>query len=110
VIRRFAQVVDDGALNFRAGQVLEDFAARFVALTGAVAGCAQAVALRTMGDPDAFPVESCAPAALLDDWRSASPRWRPWRAYALALLAEELRSGASGRGLDQRQGALLRGG
>jgi len=109
VIRRLAQVVDDGALNFRAGQVLEDFAARFVALTGAVPGCAQAVALRTMGDPDAFPVESCAPAALLDDWRSASPRWRPWRAYALALLAQDLRSGAGGRGLDQRQGALLIG-
>lgn len=87
-IRRLSRAVHDGTLTFGAGQALDDFVARFVALTGAPAACAQAVALRAMGDPDAFPASSvertgCSVAALC----ATSSDWRPWRAYALTHFA-----------------------
>lgn len=45
------------------------------------------VALRALGDPDAFPLgDSALKAAFPGDLARVSERWRPWRAYAAALL------------------------
>lgn len=45
------------------------------------------VALRALGDPDAFPLgDSALRAAFDDDLARACEAWRPWRAYAAARL------------------------
>jgi AraC family transcriptional regulator of adaptative response / DNA-3-methyladenine glycosylase II len=45
------------------------------------------VALRGLGDPDAFPLgDSALRAAYEGDLKRASETWRPWRAYAAARL------------------------
>ncbi|MGH2851417.1 MAG: hypothetical protein ACRDLP_12450, partial [Solirubrobacteraceae bacterium] len=50
------------------------------------------VAMRVVGDPDAFPAEDLGVRRVLArlgeaaDVRTAAERWRPWRAYAVAHL------------------------
>lgn len=45
------------------------------------------IALRALGDPDAFPFGDSALRAAFDgDLKRASDAWRPWRAYAAARL------------------------
>lgn len=45
------------------------------------------VALRGLGDPDAFPLgDSALRAAFDDDLKRTNETWRPWRAYAAARL------------------------
>lgn len=45
------------------------------------------IALRALGDPDAFPLGDSALRAAFDgDLKRASDAWRPWRAYAAARL------------------------
>jgi AraC family transcriptional regulator of adaptative response / DNA-3-methyladenine glycosylase II len=45
------------------------------------------IALRALGDPDAFPLgDSGLRAAFEGDLARACEAWRPWRGYAAALL------------------------
>ena len=84
VIRRLSEAVRDGALAFGAGQLLDDFVGVCTALTGLAAPAAEAIAMRAMGNPDAFPVESYISSSVrAQALRERSHALRPWRAYAL---------------------------
>ncbi len=95
-IRRVAQAVITGAINFDTSQDPEDFRESMLAIRGIGDWTAQYVAMRALKYPDAFPAsdlgllrafdkegsERLRPAAL----EELSQGWRPWRAYAALLL------------------------
>jgi len=94
-LRALARAVCDGAVTFRAEQTLQQFVASWTALPGIGAWTAHYMAMRTLGDPDAFPAADLvlrkavavdgAPLSTraLEDMAEA---WRPWRAYAVMHL------------------------
>lgn len=94
-LRALARACAGGALDFAAGQRLDDFIHRCVALPGIGAWTAHYIALRALGQPDAFPSGDLvlqqvlgAPGPRLSG-RQADARsqaWRPWRAYAVLHL------------------------
>jgi len=90
-----AAVVADPLL-LEPGVALEDGVAKLTALAGVGEWTAQYIAMRALGEPDAFPcgdlglrkalaAEGAGPVAdrVL---RSAAEDWRPWRAYAAMAL------------------------
>jgi AraC family transcriptional regulator of adaptative response / DNA-3-methyladenine glycosylase II len=90
-LRALAAAVADGRLQFRAGQRLSDFVERATALPGIGAWTAHYIALRALGQPDAFPAGDLVLQRMLGaDGARLSERatdaraqaWRPWRAYA----------------------------
>ena len=65
--------------------------AALVALPGIGPWTADYVALRALGDPDAFlpsdlGVRNAASALGIDDLATRTETWRPWRSYALMRL------------------------
>jgi 3-methyladenine DNA glycosylase/8-oxoguanine DNA glycosylase len=101
-IRRLAQSVVEGRVDFSAAQGLEDFAARMVQLPGIGSWTAQYIALR-MSEPDAFPASDLGlrravtrPGEPLISEKGLLRRaeaWRPWRAYAAVHLWASLPHG-----------------
>lgn len=94
-LRALARACADGTLDFEAGQRLDDFIARCVALPGIGAWTAHYIALRALGQPDAFPSGDLVLQQMLGtpDKRltarqaeARSQAWRPWRAYAVLHL------------------------
>jgi AraC family transcriptional regulator, regulatory protein of adaptative response / DNA-3-methyladenine glycosylase II len=90
-IRAFAAAVADGTVSFDAGTDPIVFRERLCALPGIGAWTADYVALRALGDPDAFPSADLGllRATGLTSARALLARaeaWRPWRAYAALLL------------------------
>jgi len=90
-IRLLARAVVAGEINFASVVNLEEFQSRLCELPGIGHWTAQYIAMRALGDPDAFP------AGDLGLLRAASSRnerdlarraesWRPWRAYAALYL------------------------
>jgi len=64
---------------------------RLRALPGVGEWTAQVVALRALGDPDAFPASDLAVMKALGasspkEAEARSARWRPWRSYAVVHL------------------------
>jgi len=98
-LRGFARAVADGALDLHAFTSLEDAVAKLTALPGIGTWTAQYLAMRALGEPDAFPAgdlgvrRALARGTRLPAEREVLARaeaWRPWRAYAtLALWAHE---------------------
>ena len=89
-VRGLALAVRDGCLHFGPGQLVDDFAARFVAATDCGSGVACRVACRALGDPDVWPIaaeESASREAM--SLSSRAMGWRPWRSYG-ALHAGRL--------------------
>jgi AraC family transcriptional regulator, regulatory protein of adaptative response / DNA-3-methyladenine glycosylase II len=84
-LRGLAAAVDAGALDL-AGPV-DDVTAALGALPGLGPSAAQHVALRALGEPDAFPGDEVAPALA-----ARAEAWRPWRGYAVAHLWEAMAS------------------
>ncbi len=90
-IRRLALVVEQGELPFTGVADPARWMERFRALPGIGEWTAQYVAMRALGEPDAFPT---ADLGLLRASGAASPKqleqraeqWRPWRAYAAMYL------------------------
>ena len=90
-IRRFAAAVARGDLSFDGALDAEDFRAGLRELPGVGDWTAEYIALRALGDPDAFPSGDL---GLLRATGIRSPRelnaraqaWRPWRAYAALHL------------------------
>ena len=83
---RFATAVAEGKLELTRGALA---AGRdgLKAIAGVGPWTVEYVALRAMGDPDAFPLGDAAlRSAFSGDLRSASENWRPWRGYATARL------------------------
>ena len=83
----------DGKLALDAGAVRSDAAATLATLPGIGPWTTSYIAMRALGDPDAFPdtdlgLRKAAAAAGLDPKQLAAgaQRWRPWRSYAAEYL------------------------
>lgn len=94
-LRALAQAVVEGQLDFEPGQPLAAFIARCTLLPGIGPWTAHYLALRALGQPDAFPsgdlvLQKTLPgdgsrisAAALE---ARAEAWRPWRSYAAIHL------------------------
>ncbi|MDR0182789.1 DNA-3-methyladenine glycosylase 2 family protein [Lysobacter arvi] len=94
-VRGVARALLEGRVDFRRERTLEDFVSRWVALPGIGPWTAQYIALRSLGHPDAFPVEDLVLQKALpaDGSRmgakalaARAEAWRPWRGYAVIHL------------------------
>ncbi|MGB8886105.1 MAG: AlkA N-terminal domain-containing protein [Candidatus Korobacteraceae bacterium] len=90
-IRLLARAVANNQIRFHGIVDLDDFLARMCAIPGIGNWTAQYVAMRALGEPDAFP---CGDLGLLRALNLRNSRelerraeaWRPWRAYATMYL------------------------
>ena len=103
-LRALATAVRDRTLRFDSLSTLEEAVAKLAALPGIGAWTAHVVAMRALGEPDAFPAgdlgvrRALARGGELPSARAVEARaeaWRPWRAYA--VMALWTRGGASHR-------------
>ncbi|GAA5167032.1 methylated-DNA--[protein]-cysteine S-methyltransferase [Ornithinimicrobium tianjinense] len=94
-LRAVAEALADGRLDLGPGSSWEQAREQLLALPGIGPWTAEIVALRGLGDPDAFPstdlgVRLAAQAVGLPSESRAltahAERWRPWRSYAVQLL------------------------
>jgi DNA-3-methyladenine glycosylase II len=94
-IRTLADAVASGRLAFDAADGPEALAARLCALPGIGPWTAEYVAMRALGEPDAFPAGDLGVRAALGNGDGPVPAkaatalaeaWRPWRAYAVMYL------------------------
>jgi len=102
-IRTLARAVCDGRINFESVADSADFLGRLCEIPGIGTWTAQYVALRALGEPDAFPSGDLGLLRALGlnstcDLERRAENWRPWRAYA----AVHLWSMASERRPDRR--------
>lgn len=100
-IRMLARAARDGKIRFEGVADTDEFLHRLCEIPGIGRWTAQYVAMRALGEPDAFPSSDL---GLLRATGLTNPRelerrsenWRPWRAYAALYL---WRSGSQGRTL-----------
>jgi AraC family transcriptional regulator of adaptative response / DNA-3-methyladenine glycosylase II len=93
-IRTLARAVADGRVHFRPEQTLAAFAESMIALPGIGPWTAHYIAMRALGQPDAFPAADLILRRAAGNGEMLSTRatetmseaWRPWRAYAVMLL------------------------
>ncbi len=93
-VRAVARAVLDGRLALHTGQAPDALIAQLVALPGIGPWTAQYVAMRVLGDPDAFPAEDIVLRKIAEPDVTLTSRallqraedWRPWRAYAVMYL------------------------
>ncbi len=86
-----ARAVCDKKISFDNILDSQDFLLRLREIPGIGAWTAQYIAMRALGEPDAFPVGDIALVRALElaDARQLEARaevWRPWRAYAAMYL------------------------
>jgi len=85
-VHAVASAVASGDLVLRRGAI-DAGRAGLARLPGIGPWTLEYISLRALGDPDAFPLGDSALRAAFDgDLKSATVRWRPWRAYAAARL------------------------
>ena len=85
-----ARLMDEpGALSPQ--RPLEEVRAWLKGIPGIAPGVADQVAMRALGDPDAFVLPDRNMYPNLDRDPSRSSRWSPWRAYALTRLTTQAR-------------------
>jgi AraC family transcriptional regulator of adaptative response / DNA-3-methyladenine glycosylase II len=90
-IQGLARAVVDGRVNFDGVIDSQSFRRRFMEIPGIGSWTAEYVAMRALGEPDAFPAGDVALQSALglkgarEAERRAEP-WRPWRAYATMYL------------------------
>ncbi len=90
-IRTLARVVRDGRIRFEGIVETDDFLARLCEISGIGTWTAQYVAMRALGEPDAFPAGDLGLLHTLNltnsrELERRSEAWRPWRAYATMYL------------------------
>ena len=90
-IRALARAVCDGTICFDGVVDSQAFLTRLCEIPGIGKWTAQYVAMRALGEPDAFPSGDLGllRALALDNFRELEGRaeaWRPWRAYAAMYL------------------------
>jgi 3-methyladenine DNA glycosylase/8-oxoguanine DNA glycosylase len=78
-IRRFARAVHDQEIAFDRSAASESFLMRLREISGIGRRASQYIAMRALGEPDAFPY---ADSAL----EQRAEAWRPWRSYATMYL------------------------
>ena len=86
-----ARALDDGAVRLDRSTDRVETRAALMALPGIGPWTADYVAMRALGDPDAFlptdlGVRNAAARLGIDDPTRRSESWRPWRSYALMRL------------------------
>jgi AraC family transcriptional regulator of adaptative response / DNA-3-methyladenine glycosylase II len=94
-IRGFARAVADGCIRFDGSVTSEEMIGRMCELRGIGPWTANYIAMRALGDPDAFPASDLGllkAAGLSSEKRLAeiAEAWRPWRSYAAMYLWESL--------------------
>ena len=90
-IRSLARAVCDRRINFDGVVDSGDFLARLCEIPGIGTWTAQYVAMRALGEPDAFPSSDLGLLRALDlnsarELERRAEAWRPWRAYAAVHL------------------------
>ena len=90
-IRTLARAVCDGRIRFEGIVETDDFLARLCEISGIGTWTAQYVAMRALGEPDAFPAGDLGLLHTLNltnsrELERRSEAWRPWRAYATMYL------------------------
>jgi 3-methyladenine DNA glycosylase/8-oxoguanine DNA glycosylase len=95
-IRGFARAVADGRIRFDGAVSSDEMIGRMCELRGIGPWTANYIAMRALGDPDAFPASDLGllkAAGLSSQHRLAeiAEAWRPWRSYAAMYLWETLR-------------------
>ena len=90
-IRSLARAVSEGRIDFDSVANTEEFQTRLRELPGIGNWTAQYIAMRALGDPDAFPAGDLillrgATARNERELIRRSEAWRPWRAYAALYL------------------------
>ena len=90
-IRALARAVSDGHISFDRILDSESFQKRLCEIPGIGSWTAQYVAMRALGEPDAFPTGDLGLLRALDlsnprDLNKRGEPWRPWRAYACMYL------------------------
>jgi len=90
-IRALARAVCDRRINFEGIVESESFLGRLMEIPGIGKWTAQYVAMRALGEPDAFPVGDAAVLSALNlkvpvELERRAEAWRPWRAYATMYL------------------------
>lgn len=100
-LRHLAREVALGRIDFGPAASLEEAEARLASVPGIGPWTARLVALRALGEPDAFPAGDLGLRKALAEGNdlpslaaveARSRAWRPWRAYALIHLWTELAS------------------
>ena len=105
-IRALARAVCEGRIRFEGIVESESFLQRLMEIPGIGRWTAQYVAMRALGEPDAFPVGDVALLSALKltnhaELERRSAAWRPWRAYATMYLWRGL-SESSAQGKAQK--------
>src|SRR5204863_6914402 len=90
-IRALARAVSEGRIDFTSVANVEEFQSRLRELPGVGNWTAQYVAMRALGDPDAFPASDLgllrgASLQSAGELARRAESWRPWRAYAAMHL------------------------
>ena len=90
-IRTLARAVCDRRIRFEGIVETDDFLARLCEISGIGTWTAQYVAMRALGEPDAFPAGDLGLLRALNltssrELERRSEGWRPWRAYATMYL------------------------
>ncbi|MEO5595979.1 MAG: AlkA N-terminal domain-containing protein [Lysobacteraceae bacterium] len=94
-LRGVARALLDGRIDFRPEQSLDEFVERWTALRGIGPWTAHYIAMRSLGNPDAFPADDLILRRAAADpgetltaraLETRSQAWRPWRAYAVMHL------------------------
>jgi AraC family transcriptional regulator of adaptative response / DNA-3-methyladenine glycosylase II len=90
-IRAFAHAVCDGQIKFEGIVESDAFLNRLCEISGIGKWTAQYVAMRALGEPDAFPSSDLGLLRALalessHDLEDRAIAWRPWRAYAAMYL------------------------
>ncbi len=94
-LRALAEQVDRESLFFVVKESLSDFTEKLTRIPGIGDWTAQYIAMRAMGEPDAFPAGDLGIAKALrqgnerltiKEIRQRAETWRPWRAYATMYL------------------------
>lgn len=89
-VRRLAAALAGGDLDLSVGADRDEARARLAAIKGIGPWTVEMIAMRGLGDPDAFPATDLgvqrAARALGADLGARSAAWRPWRSYATQYL------------------------
>lgn len=93
-LRDLATAVCEGKLSFEGRMDFETFAQQITQIRGIGDWTAQAIALRALGEPDAFPATDLGLLKAISPEGKMTPQallkmaesWRPWRAYAVMYL------------------------
>lgn len=108
-IRALAQRVAATPALFTTGRPLDSFVSEMIAIRGLGAWTAHYVAMRALGEPDAFPAADLGlrrAVAAITGGRAPSPAlmqqraeaWRPWRSYAAMHLWASLQASGAEAG------------